>query len=134
MEKTGRIISSVFPPLGALTKYWLSIHFGGDPYGGTDLLWAVLITVILIGTWYVFFPFRSKVERLSVVWVIGVNFGIGLMIIGWIFGVELGHHWGEYMWFYGLWSACYSFIFGKDFKRHKMSFLKSPEPIEDAQG
>ncbi len=90
MEKIMRIISSVLIPLGAFAMYWLSIHFGDDSYSGTDLLWAVLVTIILIVAWYLFFPLRKKVERFSIAWLLGVNFGIGLTFIGLISSHMMG--------------------------------------------
>lgn len=126
-ENTMRIIASIVPPFGAFAKYWLSVHFGGDPYNGTDLLWAGLVTTILMVGWYLFFPLRKKVERLSIAWMLAVNFGILLMVIGYIFGVEMQYHWGDYVWFYGLWSTGLSFVFGKDHKPHKISIPQEPK-------
>ena len=131
MEKTIRIIFSVMIPLGSLITYWVSIR--NVPDNGTHLLWAVLVTIILMVSWYLFFPLRKKIERLSIVWVLGTNFGIALVLIGFISSNLMGYHWGDYIWFFGLWSTIFSFGLPKEYKRHKISFFKSPEPIEDAE-
>ncbi len=132
MEKKVRIIFSVMIPLGSFIAYWVSIR-RDDSYSGTDLIWAALVTIILMAGWYLFFPLRKKIERLSVVWILGINFGIALMLIGLISSHMMGYHWGDYMWFFGLWSTVFSFGLPKEYKRHKLSFFKSPEPIEDTE-
>lgn len=120
-----RVLFSLIVPLGSFAMYWISIHFGSDPYNGTDLLWAALVTIILMIGWYLCFPLRTKIERFSVAWMLGIEIGIVLILIGWIFGVEMGYHWGDYVWFFGLWSTVYSLGFSKKHKCHKLSFFKS---------
>lgn len=130
MERIGRIISSMLPPLGAFVTYWVSIRNVLD--NGTHLLWSALVTIILMVAWYLFFPLRKRVERLSIAWVLGIEIGLGLMFVGFISSNLMGYHWGDYMWFYGLWSTIFSFVFRDGLKRHKLSFFKRPMPIEDA--
>ncbi len=129
MEKIARVISSVSVPLGSFVTYWLSIHFGDDSYSGTDLFWGVLVTIILMVAWYLHFPLSQKIERFSIAWILGGSFGVFLFITGFIFGVELGYPWGDYMWFFGLWTAVHFYGMCNKHKpypeKRKLSFFKN---------
>ena len=102
-----------------------------------NLLWGALVTIILAASLYLFL--EKKPERFSVAWGVGISVGIGLFVIGLVWsGSEntsgLYGAWGDYMWFFGLWTTGISLSMPKEHKSYRWSFFKRVRSEEDVCG
>ena len=133
-EKLRNLIPSLAIPVFSFSGYWRSLD---DAYSTTNLLWGALVTIILAASLYLFL--EKKPERFSVAWGVGISVGIGLFIIGLAWSSSehnsgLYGAWGDYMWFFGLWTAGISLSVPKEHKPYRWSFFKRVRLEEDAAG
>ena len=98
------IVGSLGVPLVAFWSY-SSVYYGD--YAGTDMLWGVVVSVAFALAIYLYFPIAKKVERGSLIWLLGLFaiislFAFGVVLIG--FGTHYilmipaaEQAWGNYM-------------------------------------
>jgi len=138
-ERLNKFWLSAVIPLGSFVFYWAEIGRGnlgqdGNPYSGTvtELLWGALVTIILMATMYLYFPFNKKIERFSPAWSFGITCSSGFFLIGLMMDNVGGYAWGAYAWFFFLWITADFVGMPKERKRrYERSLFKRQRPIEE---
>ncbi|MXY08201.1 MAG: hypothetical protein F4058_04700 [Rhodothermaceae bacterium] len=133
-EKLRNLVPSLVFPLLSFSGYWRSLD---DAYSASNLLWGGLVTLILAVSLYLFL--EKKPERFSVAWGVGISVGVGLIIVGLVWSSsesssDIYRAWGDYMWFFGLWTAVIILSMPKEHKPYKWSFFKRVRPEEGVGG
>ncbi|MCY3614796.1 MAG: hypothetical protein OXH03_06840 [Bacteroidetes bacterium] len=127
-EKLRNLVPSLVIPLLSFSGYWRSLD---DAYSASNLLWGALVTIVLTVSLYLFL--ENKPERFSRAWVVGISVGFGLFIVGSVWSSsesssDIYRAWGDYMWFFGLWTAVINLSMPKEHKPYKWSFFKRVRP------